>query len=664
MLRSALEKVLKIDGPMPRITMFLDALDEYDGAPQRIINFVRSMTESRPGPCAQFRICLSSRPWNAFNDAFGDHLGFTMQDQNVTDLLNYIGDLMHGSPSIRSMLHSSDSRTQRLILDLKDSILVKADGVFLWVRLVMQDLLDAAAEGATARELTKVLADLPDELKELYRRILQRIDQKHREETYFMLETLLRSHSTMPLAVFWPVVRCAPSNNLQESVDALLEGISEFEVGALSRRIKSRCGGLIEVVPGFQAHPPFVRLMHQSVRDFLSQPGFQSQLMEPKSVFTTANGYSFLYRHCLASLRAFELGLGLDRPKSELLRTCLNSARRAELSTGRRERRLLDSVPDSTFALCFDLASWCDSKLRYEGFSSSQYWPVDSKLSFAVVADLRLFMSDVLGENGISSSTGGQLLHVLVDVITDPISSDWSDWWTLSEESTFSLIDRVPMVDLLLRHGPDLGAMRYHLTAFQSLYRPLWPPSPSVWERPRFRNQMVDTVICFLDHGADPQTDIYWSCNLPKRWGMKTKATHASFSERLLSRFLRAGFDIDCLDARGATPLDSLVWYVDMLLKPPNEFDRLCALDALREMYRCTRLLIQHGGHLTSAVSADSARNFLDWLRVADFAVDEGVRQCLSTHAEGGPSPMSIDDPLHVADGWRHDDPTNHGGPS
>ena len=58
-----------------------------------------------------------------------------------------------------------------LISDLK----LKAEGVFLWVRLVVRLLVDGLEAGDSVMDLQRKLRSLSRDLKDLYRRMLSKI---------------------------------------------------------------------------------------------------------------------------------------------------------------------------------------------------------------------------------------------------------------------------------------------------------------------------------------------------------------------------------------------------------------------------------------------------------------------------------------------------------
>ena len=62
--------------------------------------------------------------------------------------------------------------------DLPTEIAERANGVFLWARFAIDDLIDGYAAGDTAGEIEERLRNLPEDLKDMYERILRRIRSK------------------------------------------------------------------------------------------------------------------------------------------------------------------------------------------------------------------------------------------------------------------------------------------------------------------------------------------------------------------------------------------------------------------------------------------------------------------------------------------------------
>jgi hypothetical protein len=114
----------------------------------------------------------------------------------------------------------SDGQGAR-ISSLTSGLVERAEGVFLWLKLVMDDLLNACREGATVAELLEILASFPKELEELYTQLIKRIPKKFRMESYAMLEIVLRSETPVHPYDFWLATACASCHTLEDCISKI-----------------------------------------------------------------------------------------------------------------------------------------------------------------------------------------------------------------------------------------------------------------------------------------------------------------------------------------------------------------------------------------------------------------------------------------------------------
>lgn len=110
----------------------IDGLDEYEGDKDELVDLLRNVTSSL-GPDSRLRLCLSSRPWNIFQDAFGNGLNFRLQDLTYRDISLYVSGSLNSRARVRELERINQNSTSELF----DEIVQKADGVFLWVKLVV-----------------------------------------------------------------------------------------------------------------------------------------------------------------------------------------------------------------------------------------------------------------------------------------------------------------------------------------------------------------------------------------------------------------------------------------------------------------------------------------------------------------------------------------------
>jgi hypothetical protein len=90
------------------------------------------------------------------------------------------------------MLRKYHKRT--IVEYLTDTVIKKAQGVFLWVQLVVNNLILGIEEGCNDTELKDCLDSLPPELESLYARIFEQIPMGYIDDAmiYFKLALVRR----------------------------------------------------------------------------------------------------------------------------------------------------------------------------------------------------------------------------------------------------------------------------------------------------------------------------------------------------------------------------------------------------------------------------------------------------------------------------------------
>jgi hypothetical protein len=156
-----------------------NGLDEFDGNHLHIAEFFKSVADTSESRCMKIKACVSSRPFNVFEDQFGTGPSFPIHKWTEADILQYATAKLQSSSSLRQQIMYEDGKSEAEVL--KKIVVQKASGVFLWVRLVINELMQGLADGNTLSELQKRVHLLPDDLEGLYIRMLasNRIDRRY-----------------------------------------------------------------------------------------------------------------------------------------------------------------------------------------------------------------------------------------------------------------------------------------------------------------------------------------------------------------------------------------------------------------------------------------------------------------------------------------------------
>lgn len=219
-----------------RLCFFLDGLDEFDEDHDELITFVRDIV-SESGA----KVCLSSRPYKIFEDAFGSSAKLRLQDLTHKDVQRYVEDKFQDVPRLASMISENGYEMNKL----KEEIVAKAEGVFLWVKLAVKDQIRGLRNDDSPEQLQERLACLPSEIEGIYLRMLLQIDKPYRQQASCFLRMALYKPELSLLQ------HALASYKELEAMLLSDHNVSTPEIASLCQRTRNRiitrCAGLLEV---------------------------------------------------------------------------------------------------------------------------------------------------------------------------------------------------------------------------------------------------------------------------------------------------------------------------------------------------------------------------------------------------------------------------------
>ncbi|KAK7416368.1 hypothetical protein QQZ08_012025 [Neonectria magnoliae] len=303
-----------------RTIIFVDALDECDSDKIRhMAYFWRRITRSAHVAGAYLSVCLSSRHFPSVT--VGNCPEIITEEHNSHDVATYLDQ--------RFQLGIATQEPHWKLL--RDAILEKSAGVFLWVVLVVDDVLRNWDDGKDMQYLTRRVKNVPEALETLFSEMLSSLSPETRQVTvrFFQWVILaakpLRLHEWHHIMAF---IRQPAPASLREwrRSDHFTANDDQLE-----RQIRSVSRGLVEVKKtkvdesadqGFEALSVYagagslnfehgdtriVQVIHESVRDFfLSNDGF-SVLDPGLGNHAIANGHLAIMATCLDYLNITEL---------------------------------------------------------------------------------------------------------------------------------------------------------------------------------------------------------------------------------------------------------------------------------------------------------------------------------------------------------------------
>ncbi|KAK5624999.1 hypothetical protein RRF57_000715 [Xylaria bambusicola] len=283
-------KALPLETSLPiRFCFFIDGLDEYTMGAERYYGDFQEPTQMLKALCASsvIKICVSSRPWTPFERAFGSSPN-KLQLENLTrsDIRAFVVDKLECDRHFRE-LASVDSRCKIFC----EEIVLKAQGVFLWVYLVIQSLLNGASALDDFDDLQRRLDSTPADLEDYFKHMLQTIEPAYWEQTAHILQVTADARSPLPLLVydFLDHEKQNPNYAIKLSASDALDLDIEKIVKKTKIRLDARCRDLLEVYYDFTFDSVlfgscYVQFSHRTVRDFFMETDFLVELMKTHQV--------------------------------------------------------------------------------------------------------------------------------------------------------------------------------------------------------------------------------------------------------------------------------------------------------------------------------------------------------------------------------------------
>jgi hypothetical protein len=276
---------------------FVDALDENDTEDttrDRIVRFLKELVSKEEGGLGSFKVCAASRPDNEFDLRLKRCSGLRVQDWTRKDIQIYVWERLSSHPAVGEDVHNA---SLHWVQHLCSIILDRAQGVFLWVRLVVDNVCVRLSRGELLRSIERKVQELPNqELPDFFLAIIKNTPKETRADTHAILETVLRAQEPVAVMHIAILLEVIPRGYQQSKYISELDDDDLQELRtcgyALERRIRDATGGLVHVVAPVSSdgdrhsmilnHDPHsdtatavepgkwtVQFFHQTVKDFL-----------------------------------------------------------------------------------------------------------------------------------------------------------------------------------------------------------------------------------------------------------------------------------------------------------------------------------------------------------------------------------------------------------
>ncbi|KAF2110947.1 hypothetical protein BDV96DRAFT_193503 [Lophiotrema nucula] len=254
-----------------RFCFFIDGLDEYSGDHFELVECLQVLPQS-----PRIKLCLASRPWPCFEDAFGQTASrrLYLQDLTKPDIRRYARDKLDNA-KMQSLSKDEIQEFDEVI----DEVVEKSQGVFVWVTLVVRSLREGLSNGDSIATLQQRVRAFPADLEPFFESLIEAVESTYQQ---IMATTFLVALETTAL----PLVTYA---FLEEGhYFALHLKHEEYTTdrtltiqNKMRRRINGRYKGLLECWDTTQPFGDYrlaVEFLHRTVRDFLLTAPIQHML--------------------------------------------------------------------------------------------------------------------------------------------------------------------------------------------------------------------------------------------------------------------------------------------------------------------------------------------------------------------------------------------------
>ncbi|KAM7192104.1 hypothetical protein V8F33_008529 [Rhypophila sp. PSN 637] len=273
-----------------RTLIFIDALDECSSPELMAVSYFLGAIGARAARSkVNLNILVSNRNFPLLTVG-GEPRNLDLNEWNRSDIGRYVEQrLALGITAVES------ERSQ-----LRDAVCTKASGVFLWVVLVVDGIIERWQQGQSLREVLRHLDSLPGELQQLYGNLIKTVPQETKLVTLSLFQWAILASRPLQLREWHDLMgfigtTTAPKS-LKECQD--MDGCITTD-DQLERKVRSLSRGLLEVavdtekpendpnarsVSQFAAAGSFmmnpgetriIRVIHQTVSEyFTSSTGF------------------------------------------------------------------------------------------------------------------------------------------------------------------------------------------------------------------------------------------------------------------------------------------------------------------------------------------------------------------------------------------------------
>ncbi|EAQ85322.1 hypothetical protein CHGG_09336 [Chaetomium globosum CBS 148.51] len=139
-------------------------------------------------PCWHVKLCVSSRQLPVFSNAFSPAQRLTIHVFTGDDIEALVKQRLEGNGEFQELAKSEKDRCDAMVRQIIQS----AEGVFLWVCVLLNKLEDSLGNGDSIAMLESIVKSAPSELDDLFSHILTSIPLHYRRQAFILLALAMR----------------------------------------------------------------------------------------------------------------------------------------------------------------------------------------------------------------------------------------------------------------------------------------------------------------------------------------------------------------------------------------------------------------------------------------------------------------------------------------
>ncbi|KAK4198922.1 hypothetical protein QBC40DRAFT_88698 [Triangularia verruculosa] len=264
-----------------KFVLFIDGLDEFEGDDVALVRTLLGWTQLRP---ESIKICVSSRELPLFQERFSSYPKLRLHEVTSLDIMGFVKSTLEENEDLSSAIDHS------LTLRLGQKIIQKAEGVFLWVSLVLRVVERGLLHEDDPRDLEAKIDGLPSELEELFGVIFKAIETESHpiDRRRAMITLSLCMTRTKCYLADLLLYQLSFLDDYESDCDFLFkipgpEVVAEDEerLRRCRKQVNGRCRGLVSVTSPSPSEPEdvipkrraeLVTITHRSLLEFFARP--------------------------------------------------------------------------------------------------------------------------------------------------------------------------------------------------------------------------------------------------------------------------------------------------------------------------------------------------------------------------------------------------------